>query len=133
LNGREEVLQYVRYVDVGLRSLIVFFGISFTLSELFGVWYQLAYTTAFVVATSIRFALTKKAFRNTEGEMKSKFILFFAITFVFFVLNSLTLHHMVENWYWDRVRSQIVLACIPWAPFYYLVNRKIFLGYYLWK
>ena len=134
MSGREEAVLYGRYISAGGPSAIVFVVISFTLSEALDVWYQTAYTAAFVVSTSVRFVLMRWAFRDSEKKgMWLKFALLFAVTYILFRLNFATLGHLVENLHWHKIGTQILLMIVPWSPFYYLANRKIFLGYYFRK
>ncbi|MBP6883995.1 MAG: GtrA family protein [Candidatus Pacebacteria bacterium] len=127
MDRKTESVLYGRYIVAGGTSVVAYYTISLTLSELVGVWYLYASLTASILSLLVRFVLMRRAFRSNEnGRIKLQFAVFLVVTLIFITLNTTLLRYLVEIRNWNRIWAQVMLSFVPFSPFYYLASRRIF-------
>jgi putative flippase GtrA len=95
---KAKLLQIARFLIAGGVTVLVYYGILYSLTEFIELWYLISSLVAFLVYVGMNFLIQKYwTFKNSDRKnLKQQLKKYFTVMISLFVINTIALYSLVE-------------------------------------
>jgi dolichol-phosphate mannosyltransferase len=121
------MLKYV--ISGGIAATVDLFSL-YVFTDFFHLWYLLSGVFAFLVAFGVSFTLQKFWTFNdrSTNRLKSQMVLYFLITLINLLINTLLMYFFVDFWHLSYLVSQVFAGILVASESLFLYRRFVFGG-----